>query len=150
MENQEAEAPKLPSWAVVSEEVAEDAFCAWANAMGLSSKFDPVMLSSDEVKELKAAKSPVIRALMDGSLVVNSSGDFVFTPHDVGKDKLLGAITFSEPKMADIRDATKKDNKVESQVLLMSKMTGKPEVNLINMRNRNSSVCNAIVGLFLG
>jgi hypothetical protein len=118
--------------------------------MGLMSKFDPLLLSEEEVKDLKSTKRPVIAAIMEGRLVVNSKGQFAFTPYDVEENNKLGVLTFKEPQLEDIRDATKEENKVESQAILMSKMTGKPRINLLKMRQRNSSVCNAIVGLFLG
>jgi len=147
---QENDAPKLPKWAIVGKDVAEAEFERWAEAMGLTSKFDVSLLNKKAVEELEDAKGPVIRAIMAGNLTVNSLGQFVYTPISVGQDGKLGAVIFKEPKMVDIRDATKEDNKVESQALLMARMTGKPQTNLIHMHQRHSSVCKSIVGLFLG
>ncbi len=147
---EEAEGKKMPAWAVVPQDVAEDEFARWAETMALTPKFDESLLNDEEVADLRSSKHTVLCAIMDGRLVVNENGDFVFTPSDVGSDGRLGAMVFGEPTMAQLREANREKSKIDQQNKLIALMTNKDATVLSRMRSRNFRVCGAIVGLFLG
>lgn len=144
-----SDTPKMPSWAKVSREVCEQHFDRWAVAMGLESKFDQSLLNKEQIAELQSKKMTVLRAMMEGSLKVNGKGEFVFLPADVGQDRKVGEMTFSEPKLNDVNEASKIDSQVEAAAALIARMTGKDKTRILYFSNRNSSVCNAISALFL-
>lgn len=140
----------IPAGKVCSVEEADRTIKKWCEAMGLSSKLDESGLLQEEVALLRKAIRDLREAILDGRLVLDGESRFAFTPYDVGTDAKLGQLVFQEPDMAMLRKAKTERNPIDAQSKLLQGMTGKDAIALGKMKNRNASVCTAVVTLFLG
>jgi|GEM_PF-5124247 len=138
----------------ITAEVAESEFARWAQAMDLTRKLDPTGLDADDKKSLESSRRAITDAMLDGHLVVTEAGEFVYTqklPDE--KDKDAGPITFHEPDGAMIMsiDQIGKSgtHDVTKAVMVLAQMTKEPKQRFARMKNRDLSVCQAILGLFL-
>jgi hypothetical protein len=132
---------------VVAREAAEEEFDRWVEAMGLAPKLDPVSLDDEDKKALASQKNLILHAIMDGRLVVNGEGEFVYTPAIGVREPL----TFHEPTggslMASDHVATGKP--VTKQFRALADITKTTTERFRLMKNRDLEVCNAIIALFL-
>lgn len=150
-QNEELEQDEMvPEGCVCSEDEAHRVIATWAKGMGLSHKFDERDLFPEEVSALRKSKKSLIAAIVEGNLVLDDEGQFVFTPWPVGSDAKLGTLVFREPDVAMLKEARKERNSVQGQVNYIAKITQKDQIVLGKMKQRNMAVCDAIVGLFLG
>ncbi len=140
----------VPAGKVCSVEEADRTIKRWAEAMGLSSKFDESGLFQEEVSNLRKALRDIRDAILDGHLVLDGESRFAFTPYDVGFDAKLGQIVFDEPDLGMLRKAKTERNPVDAQARLLQGMTKKDAIALGKLKNRNAAVCTAIIVLFLG
>lgn len=132
----------------VAREVAEAEFERWAEAMGLSRKLDPAKLDDNDRKSLAQQKNLLLDAIEDGNLVVNESGEFVFTP--VKGDQ--GPLTFPEPDGAMLKavDQAKQGEAVARDHKLLGAITKTSAARFASMKARDLAVCTAVMVLFLG
>jgi hypothetical protein len=130
---------------VVAREAAEGDFDRWLSAMRLSRKADPNVLNDEDKKALAEAKGVLIGAIMDGNLVVDENGLFVFTPYNGGD-----AITFYKPKGSTLMatDKAKQGEFVSKQLKFMGEMTRVGVARYANMDWDDLTVCLTIVGFF--
>lgn len=133
---------------VVAKEVAEGDFEKWLTEMGLSDKCDPARLNDEDKRSLAATKEVLIAAMMNGSLVVDDAGCFVFTPV---KSVDLTPITFYEPTGASYMamDQAKRGQDVQKTVKFLADMTKQSPTRFAKMVNRDLAVCSAISAIFL-
>jgi hypothetical protein len=132
----------------VAKEVAEADFERWLTEMGLSEKCDPARLNDEDKRSLAAVKELLVGALMNGSLVVDGGGCFVFTPT---KSADQTPITFYEPTGASYMamDLAKRGQDVQKTIKFLADMTKQSPTRFAKMVNRDLSVCSAISAIFL-
>lgn len=94
------------------------------------------------------ARATIVRAIRRGRLVINDSGEPVYTPASVD----TGPITFHEPTGAAFMemDRRKKGQDVSKMYAIMAGMTKQHAKVFSDMRNRDLKVCQAVTTLFLG
>jgi hypothetical protein len=138
----------LPAGQKVADDVAEAEFERFGEAMDLD--FDKSHMDEEDKKGFDDLKRIILRALKDGSLVVNDDGCPVYKPKH--PDSGDGPITFNEPKGAALKetDKKKKGHDVGKTYAFAAAMTGENESRFSNMASRDLKVCLAIVNLFMG
>lgn len=137
----------------IAQEVAENEFQRWAQAMDLTRKLDPTALDNDDKKSLADSKRVILDAIMDGHLVVaEESGEFVYTQKIEDKEAKT-PITFHEPDGASFMSVDQigksGTHDVTKAVSVLSQITKETKARFARMKNRDFSVCQAILGLFL-
>lgn len=133
----------------VAAEVAEREFDRFLDAMGLTEKTQAKTLDAEDRKSFEDAKSDILRAMRNGSLVIDDRGCPVFTPlMDEGDPK---PIVFKEPRGRQLKaaDQAKKGHDVERGYFLMSAITGQVRARFEDMAHRDLVVCRALTALFL-
>jgi hypothetical protein len=131
-------------------EVAESEFERWAKAMDLARKLDPIGLDSEDKKALSENKRVILDAIQSGNLVVTEEGEFVYTPK-IGDEKT--PIRFFEPDgavfMAIDRIGKSGEQEVKKSYAMLAAMTKEAIGRFSKMKNRDLTVCNAVLLLFL-
>lgn len=136
----------------VAAEAAEQEFRRWADAMDIAWKFDADSLAAMDDKDRKdfsVQKRIVIDGIRFGRLGCNEQGEFVFTPQ-VGNTSPL---TFHEPDGAAllaIDKVNKEFHGVTKTFAVLGAITGQPPNRFAPMKNRDLSVCQAVLGFLLG
>jgi hypothetical protein len=130
---------------VCATSVAEDEFARFASEMDLDLSVE--RMDAKELDEFKSLKRVVIRALELGRLIIDESGQPVYTPQ-VGDKK---PITFFEPDGAVLMSADKKKagENVAKTYTAMGAMTKTSADRFANMKGRDLKVCQALYLLFL-
>jgi hypothetical protein len=132
----------------LAKEVADAEFDRWLSEMGLAEKCDPARLNDEDKRSLAAVKELLVTAIMGGSLVVDGSGCFVFTPT---KSADQTPITFWEPTGASYMamDQAKRGQDVAKTIKFLADITKQSPTRFAKMVNRDLSVCSAIAAIFL-
>lgn len=130
----------------VAIDVAEQEFERFADAMDLD--IDTSVMDEEDKAAFEGTRRKVVRAIQKGRLVVNDDGEPVFSPVTVDCDPLV----FREPLGGTFisMDRKKKNQNVSKMVGIMAEMTGQSEKLFARMKNRDFTVCQSIVTLFLG
>jgi hypothetical protein len=132
----------------ITPEFAEAEFERFAESMDLD--VDPKGMDDDDRKSLDAGKRALVRALVDGNLVVNEQGEAIV----VLRSEVDGIkqVKFPEPKGAAFlaRDQKKTGHDVAKQFATMAEITGVPQQVFAKMLNRDVKLCLAVTLLFLG
>lgn len=129
----------------VGTEVCEAEFQKFVEAMDLD--VDPKGMDEEDKESFVSCKRIMMRAMEDGSLVVNENGECVYTP----KKGKTDPITFYEPTGASYMamDSKKKGHDVSKTYATMADITHQDIIRFSKMANRDIKVCSAIVQLFL-
>lgn len=131
----------------IATEVAEADFERFADAMD----FDLEAKSMDEAdrKAFAATKRTIVRAIEQGHLVVDDSGQPIFTPQI--DEKGQGPITFYEPTGISLIAMEKRNRgeDVSKMFASMGAMTKQHPSRFANMSQRDLRVCMALATLFL-
>lgn len=131
----------------VATEVAEQEFERFIAAMDLD--VDPKGMDDDDKKGFAKAKGRVLAAIEDGRLVINDSGEPVFTP--TGSED-VEPITFYEPKGDALiaMDQKKDGHNVAKTIASLATMTKQQPVRFSKMAHRDIKVCIELYILFFG
>jgi len=131
---------------MVAPEVAEAEFERFVEVMDLD--VDSTDMDAEDRKSLDDSKRRFIRAVVCGSLVVNESGEPVFTP-TVGD---RAEITFYEPDGTALMamDRAKKGHDVEKTNLVLAALTKQLPKRFAAMKNRDLKLCQAILCFYMG
>lgn len=134
----------------VATEVAEGEFARWADSMGLElpDAAKLAKMNDEDRRSLEEQVARVQRAIELGNLVVDDTGNFVFTP--VVGDRT--PITFFEPTGASIMamDQRKAGHVIAKTYAVLADITKQPIQRFAAMANRDRKICEAILSLFLG
>ena len=128
-------------------EVAESEFTRFVDLMDLDVELSD--MDEDDRKGFKQQKDRMISAIRSGSLVINDSGEPIFTPQRTSD---CNSITFYEPTGASLMamDRKKKTEDIGKLYATMGDMT-KTNANIFSkMKMADLKVCMAIATLFLG
>lgn len=131
---------------VIDSETAENEFNRWSESMDLD--IDPELMDDDDKKAFKKQKRRLIKAICNGSLIVNDDGEFVYTPQ---KSKNTDSLTFHERTGASVMamDGKKKNHNVAQTYAIMADMTrGHPGV-FAKMIGEDIKICEAIFILLM-
>ena len=129
----------------VALEVAEAEFERFIDAMDLMVRTK--RLKGDARTAYEDNKETFIGAIQRNTLVVDPDGAPVFTPVSDNK----GPIKFAEPDGETLiaTDSAGEGNNITKLYRVVARMTGQPEERLRKLKQRDSVVLTAIVGLFL-
>lgn len=131
----------------ISPEVAEAEFQRFLDTMDLV--FSTEGLDAEDRTQLELQKKRIIRAILDGRLVVDQEGVPVYTPR-ASEDK--DPITFPEPKGGDFMQADlhKKNHDITKSMAILAAATHQPPERYGNMVWSDLKVCQAVHGLYIG
>lgn len=131
---------------VVAKEVAELEFARFGETMELD--FDESQMAEDTLADFLNHKRRIVRAIMNGALVINDNGEPEYSPRrtdDVDK------IVFHEPTGATYMamDRKKKNQDMGKFYAVMGDMTGLSSGALSRLKGPDTKLCQSITALFL-
>jgi len=131
----------------VAKEVAEDEFNRFLDVMEIDA--DSSNMNDEDRQSFEQQKSRVVNAIMYGDMVINESGEPVYTP---SRSENKDAITFHEPTGASLMamDMKKKTQDVSKMFATMADFTATPVKVFAKMKIKDLNVCLAVTTLFLG
>lgn len=129
----------------VAAEVAEAEFVRFVESMDLD--VETSRMSEEDRQSFDAQKTRIVRAIMDGCVVVNEKGEPVFRP----RSGTPSEIVFHEPEGAALMamDNRKKGHDVSKMFAVMAEQTKQPATVFAKMPMRDLKVAQAIATLFL-
>lgn len=131
---------------VIDSETAENEFDRWADSMDLD--FDIDLMDDFDKDAFEKQKRRLTKALSNGSLIINDSGETVYTPQ---KSKNIDPITFHERTGASVMamDGKKKNHNIAQTYAIMAELTrGHPGV-FAKMKGIDIKICEAIFSLLM-
>lgn len=130
----------------VATKLAEEEFGKFIEAMELD--VDPDGMDDEDKASFVSAKRVILKCIESNHLVVNEDGEPVYTPRKGDKSP----ITFHEPTGASYMamDQKKKNHDMTKLYSVLADMTEEPIQRFAKMKARDTKVCQAIIGLFLG
>lgn len=131
----------------VDQQTAEFEFDRFLYTMELET--DTGELDEDELKAFNSLRDTFVKAVMAGRLVVNESGEPVYTPVTIEDATPL---TFHEPTGAAFMamDRRKQGEDMAKMAALMGAITKTGPARFSKMGARDWKVCQAITALFMG
>lgn len=131
----------------IAKEVADQEFNRFVESMDLD--VDPADMDAEDKKGFDQQRDRVIAAIQSGALVINDSGEPVFTPQ---RTKDADVITFHEPTGASLMamDRKKKTEDIGKLYAAMGEITKTHASTFSKMKMADLKVCMAITTLFLG
>jgi len=132
----------------ICKDVAEEEFDRWADAMDLD--FDESVMDEDEKKGFQRQKRRIVRELQAGSLIVNDSGEAVFTPRNPASG-YKEPITFHERTGATLMsvDRHKKGQDAAKSYAMMADMCGVSQKVFSGLVGNDVKVCEALFALLM-
>ena len=132
----------------VAKEVAEVEFERFAEAMDLD--LDESYMDADDLAGFVKQKSRVIRAIQRGHLVVNDSGEAVYTPYREGS-KHKEPITFHERTGASIMamDGKKKGHDAAKMYAVLADMCRVSPKTFAGLVGEDVKVCEALFAFLM-
>jgi hypothetical protein len=127
----------------ICKEVAEQELKRFCDMMDINFENE----DGETTDELKSAKSTIVKAVMNGSLVFNDEGLPTFTPR---RTKDIEPITFQEATGATlISMETKKGGSMRGLMEAMSQLSGNPATDFAKLKSKDLMVCLALVNFLL-
>lgn len=130
----------------VAREVAQDEFNRFCDSMDIDNNTDA--MTEEDAKSFEEPKAAIIRAIMEGSLVIGPEGEPEYTPKNSPK---VGTLIFREPNGADYMamDRKKEGQNIAKMWTLAESVTKSVPGTIANLRNRDLKVVRAIMQLFM-
>lgn len=131
----------------IDNETAELEFYRFTDSMELD--VDEKFMDEDDIKSFSKQKRRIVDAICDGSLIINDTGEPVYTPKksDIGVDSL----TFHERTGASIlsMDGKKKNHDVAKTYAIMAEITKTHPKIFAKMVGVDIKLCEAIFALLM-
>lgn len=131
----------------IAKDVAESEFNRMCVARRLD--IDESDMDADDAEKFAGIKKDVVKAMMRGELVVNESGDPVFTPPVAGSRPL----TFHKPTGATFMAMDSKDGKYKGHLTAtasaITEMTRSTPGDISKLEAPDFQLCCALTNLFL-
>lgn len=131
---------------IVDGEVALLEFDRFAEAMDLD--LSTTHMDVEDLTAFDKQKRRIIKALCNGSLIINDDGEAVFTPQKTKDDKVL---TFHERTGASLMamDGKKKNHNAAMTYAVMADMTRDHISTFSKLKGNDIKVCEAIFALLM-
>jgi hypothetical protein len=129
----------------VAADVAEAEFARFVESMDLD--VDTSRMNDEDRQSFEQQKTRIVRAMMDGRVVINERGEPVFYPTSGKPSELV----FHEPEGAALMamDNRKKGHDVSKMFAVMAEQTKVPSAVFASMPMRDLKIVQAIATLFL-
>ena len=133
---------------VIATEVALSEFDRFVEMMDLD--LDTAGMDAEDLTAFNKQKSKIIRALERGTLVINESGEAVYTPNN-SKTKATDKITFHERSGASLMamDGKKKGHDVSKTYAIMADMCKVHPSTFAGMVGNDIKLCEAVFALLM-
>ena len=127
----------------ISTEVALKEFDRWADEMDLD--FDPTDMDEKDLAQFNKQKRRIVAAIESGALVVNDSGEAVYTPQNP-KTPYKESITFHERTGASLMamDGKGKNQDMAKTYAMMADIAGVNAKVFAGMVGIDAKTCEAI------
>ena len=132
----------------VSNELAEQDFERFADMMDLD--LDTSGMDSDDITQFTKLKKRIIRAIEKGAMIINDSGEAVYTPQNA-KTKHKDALTFHERTGASLMamDGKKKNYDVTKTYAVMADMCKVHPNVFAGQVGLDAKICEALFALLM-
>jgi len=133
---------------VVAKEVAEVEFDRFIEDMDLD--FDESAMDQEELRDYLKHKNKIIKSIMRGDLVINESGEPVYTPRNPGSG-YKDPITFHERTGASLiaMDGKKDSHNVGKMYAVLSNLCKIHAGNFSKLQGVDIKVCEALFVLLM-
>lgn len=132
----------------VNAEMAEVEFDRFVDAMDLD--LDTADMDAEDLTAFNKQKGRILRAIQNGSLIINDNGEAVYTPCRPGS-KHKEAITFHERTGASLMamDGKKKNHDVAKTYAVMADMCKVHQSVFAGLVGTDVKVCEALFALLM-
>lgn len=132
---------------VLAREVAESEFDRFCDDMDIDS--DIAKMSEEDAKGFNSQKEILIKAFMDGRLVLNDDSEPVYTPKRSG---FQNPLTFREPTGADLMamDRKKDGQSIGKMFSMMDSVTKSVPGTCSKLKGPDLKAAQAVMSLFMG
>ena len=129
-------------------EMAEQEFDRFVECMDLY--FDPESMDSEDKTAFEKQRGRILRAIQKGSLIINGSGEAVFTPYNK-KSKHDSPITFHERTGGALMamDGKKKNEDMRKTYAVMAEMCSTHPSTFANLVGEDGKICEALFTLLM-
>jgi hypothetical protein len=131
---------------VVAPEMAEAEFDRFVEAMDLD--VDTQYMDEEDRTAFDKQKRRIIKAMINGSLIINENGEAVYAPQRSNMEK---AITFHERTGASLMamDNKKKNQDMAKTYAVMADMTSEHPGTFAKLKGTDIKVCEALFALLM-
>lgn len=131
---------------VVAKEVALAEFDRFTDSMDLD--VDTSVMDAEDQTSFEKLKRRIVKAICNGSLIVNENGEPVYTPQ---KSSFIDAITFHERTGASVMamDGKKKNYDVAKTYAIMADMTKLHPGTFAKLKGIDIKICESIFQLLM-
>lgn len=131
---------------VVAPEMAEAEFDRFVEAMDLD--LDTAFMDDEDRTAFNKQKSRILKAMINGSLIINENGEAVYAPQRSGVEK---AITFHERTGASLMamDGKKKNHNVAMTYAVMADITREHPGTFAKLKGSDIKICEALFALLM-
>jgi hypothetical protein len=133
---------------VVVEDVALQEFERFGEEMGLD--FDESAMSQDDLGTFRPHKRRIVRAIMDGALIFNESGEPIYSPQNK-RSGYQEPITLHERSGASLlaMDTKKQDQVVHKMYAMLAHMAGIPMSAIAGLKGEDIKVLESLFALLM-
>lgn len=130
----------------MTREMALDEFARFCQLMDLTDKLEEKM-SEEDAKSLENCRSTILRAIENGSLVIDEEGVATFTPRRGGKP-----LVFAEPSAGILLAADKRreGHNTAKTVAILTEWTHENAASITALKPGDFAVCTSLFALFFG
>lgn len=134
---------------VMSKELAQEAIDQWADENGI--ELDADILGEDTMQTIQPFVARIVRAFMNGALVVNDNGNLVYTVSTLSGEGFAGEhVEIKSPKGDGfIPSGKRKADEIYRLVEITASMTGKDTGWFLKLSGNDFKVFIAVTSLFL-
>lgn len=138
--------PSPPTNDVISYDMALLEFNRFADEMDLD--IDELVMNDEDLDSFGKHKRKIIKAITNGSLIINDNGEAVYTPVKAG----CGELTFHEKDGASLMsmDGKKKNQSMHQTFAVMAALTKTHSSTFAKMKGVDLNVCMSIFLLLMG
>ena len=131
---------------VVAPEMAEKEFDRFVDEMDLD--VDTSIMDEEDRTSFDKQKRRIIKAMCNGSLIINENGEAVYAPQRSNMEKV---ITFHERTGASMMamDNKKKNHDIAKTYAVMANMTNEHPGTFAKLKGTDIKVCEALYALLM-
>ena len=133
---------------VIDKETAENEFDRFVECMDLD--VNTADMDAEDLTAFNKHKNRIVRAVMQGSLMINGSGEAVYTPSHP-KTKHSDSFTFHEHSFGSLMamDRTKRGHDVGKTCAVMAEMCGVHKNVIAGLVGIDAKICMALFSLLM-
>lgn len=129
-------------------EMAEEELARFLEAMDLDRKVAE-KLDEEDAKSLESVRTDILRAIEDGSLIIDDNGVATYTPR---RSTDRSPLVFDEPEASCLQAADKRrdGHNTAKTIAILAAWTGQNGDRFSRMKSSDYRLCTSMLALFFG